>query len=163
MIIDVVGSLFIKKEGMKRMSTKILERIIPILRRIMIDENIEHVEVDLAILLGTYYERDHLIYDVTGNEYGIAFQGFNESIGQTVTLIEPEAVELQLMQQCCDCILFLSTFDKPFGVFQSPDYPKSYHHHISNTGCLLYTFQAKKDEIVELTFTTFDVGSFNPE
>ncbi|XP_065584752.1 suppressor of lurcher protein 1-like isoform X2 [Artemia franciscana] len=63
----------------------------------------------------------------------------------------------------CDCILFLSTFDKPFGVFQSPDYPKSYHHHISNTGCLLYTFQAKKDEIVELTFTTFDVGSFNPE
>ncbi|KAK6628452.1 hypothetical protein RUM43_002266, partial [Polyplax serrata] len=54
----------------------------------------------------------------------------------------------------CECIIFSSTFAKEYGTFTSPDYPKSYQNNIN---CLLYTFIASRDEIVELTFQDFDI------
>lgn len=54
----------------------------------------------------------------------------------------------------CECIIFSSTFAKEYGTFSSPDYPKPYHNNIN---CLLYTFIASRDEIIEITFQDFDI------
>ncbi|KAF4521638.1 hypothetical protein B566_EDAN006680 [Ephemera danica] len=54
----------------------------------------------------------------------------------------------------CECIQFTSTFGKPAGVFSSPDFPRSYEDNIE---CLLYSFVARRDQIVEITFREFDV------
>lgn len=54
----------------------------------------------------------------------------------------------------CSCLVFSATYGKERGTFSSPDYPKSYPRGID---CLLYTFIAGPDEIIELTFTDFDV------
>ncbi|XP_059476090.1 suppressor of lurcher protein 1-like isoform X2 [Neocloeon triangulifer] len=54
----------------------------------------------------------------------------------------------------CECIHFTSTFGKTSGTFKSPDFPRAYDNNIE---CLLYSFVARRDQIVELTFRTFDV------
>nr|XP_018907000.1 PREDICTED: suppressor of lurcher protein 1 [Bemisia tabaci]XP_018907008.1 PREDICTED: suppressor of lurcher protein 1 [Bemisia tabaci] len=54
----------------------------------------------------------------------------------------------------CDCLVFSATYGKEYGVFSSQDYPKPYPSHVD---CLLYTFVAHKDEIVEITFKDFDI------
>ncbi|KAK7867701.1 hypothetical protein R5R35_011567 [Gryllus longicercus] len=60
----------------------------------------------------------------------------------------------QAVNPGCECLLFTGTFGKPYGTFSSPDYPRPYPDGV---GCLLYTFLATADEIVELTFKDFDV------
>ena len=54
----------------------------------------------------------------------------------------------------CKCILFSSTYGKDYGIFHSPDWPTPYEDDIN---CLLYTFQGKNDQIVEITFDEFDL------
>ncbi|KAH7644897.1 suppressor of lurcher protein 1-like [Dermatophagoides farinae] len=54
----------------------------------------------------------------------------------------------------CRCIIFDDTFGKEYGVFTSPDWPVPYEDNID---CLLYTFIAQPDHIVEITFDEFDV------
>jgi len=54
----------------------------------------------------------------------------------------------------CECIIFTSTFGKELGSFSSPDYPKPYP---TNIDCILYTFIAARDEIVQISFKDFDV------
>jgi len=41
-----------------------------------------------------------------------------------------------------------------YGVFTSPNYPQVYE---TNIACVLYTFMGDDDEIVQLTFTDFDM------
>jgi hypothetical protein len=60
----------------------------------------------------------------------------------------------------CKCLLFNSTFDKEFGVFHSPNWPQIYEDNIN---CLLYTFQSRPDQIIEVTFDEFDVQKANLE
>ncbi|KAJ9600342.1 hypothetical protein L9F63_009355, partial [Diploptera punctata] len=54
----------------------------------------------------------------------------------------------------CECLLFSATYGKEYGTFSSPDYPHPYQENIN---CLLYTFIASRDEIIEITFKDFDV------
>ena len=54
----------------------------------------------------------------------------------------------------CECLQFSATYGKEFGSFSSPDYPHPYQENIN---CLLYTFIASRDEIIEITFKDFDV------
>lgn len=54
----------------------------------------------------------------------------------------------------CECLLYTATYGKEYGTFSSPDYPKNYP---SALNCLLYTFVASKDEIIEVVFKDFDV------
>ncbi|KAF6210316.1 hypothetical protein GE061_013420 [Apolygus lucorum] len=54
----------------------------------------------------------------------------------------------------CECLVFSSTFGKEYGRFSSPDFPKPYPPGIN---CLLYTFIAGSQEIIELTFFDFNV------
>lgn len=54
----------------------------------------------------------------------------------------------------CKCIVFDDTYSKEYGIFTSPDWPTPYD---DNTDCLLYTFQAPSDAIVEINFDEFDV------
>lgn len=54
----------------------------------------------------------------------------------------------------CECLQFSETYGKEYGTFNSPDYPRPYP---ANINCLLYTFIADIDEIVEITFKDFDV------
>ncbi|KAH9414155.1 hypothetical protein DERP_014374 [Dermatophagoides pteronyssinus] len=54
----------------------------------------------------------------------------------------------------CRCIIYDDTFGKEYGVFTSPDWPIPYEDNID---CLLYTFIAQNDHIVEITFDEFDV------
>ncbi|XP_068083956.1 suppressor of lurcher protein 1 [Anabrus simplex] len=54
----------------------------------------------------------------------------------------------------CECIVFSSTYGKEYGTFSSPDYPRPYQDNIN---CLLYTFIASSDHIIEITFKDFDV------
>ncbi|VVC88261.1 unnamed protein product [Leptidea sinapis] len=53
----------------------------------------------------------------------------------------------------CSCIRFTSSHGKTRGTFSSPDYPHPYPH----SRCLLYTFLAQPHQIVEITFTEFDI------
>ncbi|XP_071438728.1 suppressor of lurcher protein 1 [Hetaerina americana] len=54
----------------------------------------------------------------------------------------------------CECLLFSGSRGKDRGVFTSPDYPNPYEEGID---CILYTFVARRDQIVQLTFRDFDV------
>ncbi|RZF38176.1 hypothetical protein LSTR_LSTR005537 [Laodelphax striatellus] len=54
----------------------------------------------------------------------------------------------------CECLIYSETYGKEVGIFSSPDYPKPYS---SNIDCLLYSFIAGKNEIIEITFKDFDV------
>ncbi|XP_075212598.1 suppressor of lurcher protein 1-like isoform X2 [Lycorma delicatula] len=54
----------------------------------------------------------------------------------------------------CDCLQYSETYGKEYGTFNSPDYPRPYP---ANINCLLYTFIADIEEIVEITFKDFDV------
>lgn len=54
----------------------------------------------------------------------------------------------------CRCVVFDDTYGKEYGIFTSPDWPTPYD---DNTDCLLYTFQAPSDAIVEINFDEFDV------
>ena len=54
----------------------------------------------------------------------------------------------------CECLLFSATYGKEYGSFSSPDYP---HPYQDNINCLLYTFIASRDEIIQITFKDFDV------
>ena len=56
----------------------------------------------------------------------------------------------------CRCVRFTSTFNKEWGGFTSPDYPRIYPAGIR---CLLYHFQAPKDFIVHLSFTQISLPS----
>jgi hypothetical protein len=62
--------------------------------------------------------------------------------------------ELHRFVSACECIQFTSTFGKSSGIFKSPDYPNAYDNNIE---CLLYSFVARRDQLVELAFRTFDV------
>lgn len=54
----------------------------------------------------------------------------------------------------CECLVYSATYGKEYGTFSSPDYPRPYPPTIN---CLLYTFVANRDEIIEITFKDFDV------
>ncbi|XP_057664757.1 suppressor of lurcher protein 1 isoform X2 [Diorhabda carinulata] len=54
----------------------------------------------------------------------------------------------------CECIIFSKMYGKENGFFKSPDFPKPYSPNID---CLLYTFIGSTDEIVELSFSDFDL------
>ncbi|RWS30170.1 suppressor of lurcher protein 1-like protein [Leptotrombidium deliense] len=54
----------------------------------------------------------------------------------------------------CQCIVYVETYGKEYGVFTSPNWPTPYDDNIQ---CLLYTFLAKSDQIIEITFDEFDV------
>ncbi|XP_072388890.1 suppressor of lurcher protein 1 isoform X1 [Diabrotica undecimpunctata] len=54
----------------------------------------------------------------------------------------------------CECIIFSKMYGKEKGFFKSPDFPKPYSPNID---CLLYTFIGSTDEIVELSFSDFDL------
>lgn len=58
----------------------------------------------------------------------------------------------------CECLTYTKTFGKEFGTFNSPDYPRPYPSMID---CLLYTFMADSNEIVEITFKDFNVYQAN--
>ncbi|XP_022257003.1 suppressor of lurcher protein 1-like, partial [Limulus polyphemus] len=60
----------------------------------------------------------------------------------------------------CQCVVYDGTFGNEYGVFTSPNWPVPYEDNIN---CVLYTFQAQEDEIVELTFDEFDVQKSNLE
>uniref|UniRef100_A0A8D8Z1K3 Dorsal-ventral patterning protein tolloid n=1 Tax=Cacopsylla melanoneura TaxID=428564 RepID=A0A8D8Z1K3_9HEMI len=60
----------------------------------------------------------------------------------------------------CDCILYTATYGKEYGIFSSPDFPKPYPPKIK---CLLYTFLAASDEIIEIQFKEFDVDKTNTD
>lgn len=54
----------------------------------------------------------------------------------------------------CRCVHYDDTYGKEYGIFTSPDWPTPYE---DNTDCLLYTFVAPSDAIVEINFDEFDV------
>ncbi|XP_074600158.1 suppressor of lurcher protein 1-like [Brevipalpus obovatus] len=56
----------------------------------------------------------------------------------------------------CSCVFFNDTYGKESGLFFTPDWPDSYEPGL---GCILYIFQAKFDQIVQVTFTSFDIYS----
>ncbi|OXU31245.1 hypothetical protein TSAR_001006 [Trichomalopsis sarcophagae] len=58
----------------------------------------------------------------------------------------------------CSCVVYSSRYNPQGGTFTSPDYPKRYP---ANIDCLLYTFHARQDEIVELTFHHFQTRGSN--
>lgn len=58
----------------------------------------------------------------------------------------------------CECITYDNTYGKEYGVFTSPNWPVPYE---DNTDCILYTFIAGEDEIVEITFDEFDLQKTN--
>lgn len=58
----------------------------------------------------------------------------------------------------CECLTYTKTFGKEFGTFNSPDYPLPYPPSID---CILYTFVADPNEIVEITFKDFNVFKAN--
>lgn len=58
----------------------------------------------------------------------------------------------------CKCILYNQTYGKEYGVFTSPNWPSFYDKNID---CLLFTFQAAFDQLVEVTFDEFDVQRTN--
>ena len=60
----------------------------------------------------------------------------------------------------CNCVQFHETQGKEFGVFTSPDWPSEYENSIE---CLLYTFVAPPDKLIEVTFDEFDVQKTNLE
>ncbi|KAI5711719.1 hypothetical protein M8J75_002680 [Diaphorina citri] len=60
----------------------------------------------------------------------------------------------------CDCIVYTATYGKEYGIFSSPDHPKPYPPKIK---CLLYTFLAASDEIIEIVFKEFDVDNANKD
>ena len=61
---------------------------------------------------------------------------------------------LTLLMSCvaaCECVVYESQ-GRSRGTFTSPNFPQIYP---SNINCILYTFLAELDEIVELTFLEF--------
>ncbi|GLV41231.1 hypothetical protein CBL_04755 [Carabus blaptoides fortunei] len=59
-----------------------------------------------------------------------------------------------MAHQGCECLVYSGTFGKDRGTFTSPDFPRAYPPDID---CLLYTFVASSDEIIEITFHDFDI------
>ncbi|XP_066252606.1 suppressor of lurcher protein 1 isoform X1 [Euwallacea similis] len=59
----------------------------------------------------------------------------------------------------CQCLVFSSTYGKEKGIFKSPDYPTPYSPNID---CLLYSFVAGSEEIVEITFQDFNLHREKP-
>lgn len=60
----------------------------------------------------------------------------------------------------CRCVEFEDTYGKEYGVFTSPNWPAPYEDSID---CLLYSFLAAPDQLVEVTFDEFDVQKTNLE
>ena len=58
-----------------------------------------------------------------------------------------------LSVSACECVIFDGR-DKVYGTFTSPNYPQVYP---TNINCILYTFIAQPQKIVELTFEAFDL------
>jgi len=56
-------------------------------------------------------------------------------------------------------VTFDDTYNKEYGIFTSPNYPTQYDDNID---CLLYTFIGKSEQIVKLTFVSFDVQKASP-
>ena len=56
----------------------------------------------------------------------------------------------------CRCVKFDDSYKKhkPFGVFTSPNWPTAYEPDID---CLLYTFIGQPNQIVQLSFDSFDL------
>jgi len=55
----------------------------------------------------------------------------------------------------CECVQYVGNgLPASQGVFTSPNYPQIYD---ANINCILYTFMADEDELVQLTFTDFDM------
>lgn len=65
---------------------------------------------------------------------------------------------VQSVGPSCDCLHFVDTYGKEYGVFTSPDWPAPYERNIY---CLLYNFLAKEDKIIEITFDEFDLQRTN--
>ncbi|CAH8539838.1 unnamed protein product [Schistosoma intercalatum] len=59
----------------------------------------------------------------------------------------------QLSDPNCRCFLFDSTMYKS-GIFKTPNYPKNYQYELN---CLLYYFHGLSNELVKITFTTFNL------
>ncbi|KAF8795560.1 Suppressor of lurcher protein 1 like protein [Argiope bruennichi] len=60
----------------------------------------------------------------------------------------------------CECVVFDNTYSKEYGIFTSPNWPVPYDDNID---CLLYTFIAGEDEMVEISFDEFDLQKTNLE
>uniref|UniRef100_T1HA30 CUB domain-containing protein n=1 Tax=Rhodnius prolixus TaxID=13249 RepID=T1HA30_RHOPR len=60
----------------------------------------------------------------------------------------------------CECLVYSSTFGKEYGRFTSPDFPKPYPPNID---CLLYTFIAGSQEIIEIALTDFNIYKANKD
>ncbi|CAG2110268.1 unnamed protein product [Medioppia subpectinata] len=71
----------------------------------------------------------------------------------TISVVRQSSV-VRAVNTKCDCVVFEETFGKEFGVFTSPNWPVPY---VDNINCLLYSFLAERDQIVEITFDEFDV------
>ncbi|RWS05776.1 cubilin-like protein, partial [Dinothrombium tinctorium] len=62
--------------------------------------------------------------------------------------------KVEALSSSCECIKFEDTYHKEYGLFTSPNWPLPYEKDID---CLLYTFTAKSDQIVQMSFDSFDV------
>src|SRR5690348_7221359 len=70
-----------------------------------------------------------------------------------IVLLFPVTVRGTL-SPACRCVHFDDTYGKEYGVFTSPNWPAPYEE---SQECLLYTFAAGEDQLVEVTFDEFDV------
>ena len=52
-------------------------------------------------------------------------------------------------------MIYTNTYGQTHGQFSSPDFPKPYDPGIH---CVIYTFTAQRDEIVELTLNTIQLA-----
>lgn len=66
----------------------------------------------------------------------------------------------QAVNPGCSCVVYSSSYSSQGGTFTSPDFPKRYP---TNIDCLLYTFVGQPEEIVQLTFHQFNVGSLRSD
>lgn len=58
------------------------------------------------------------------------------------------------LSAACECVQYVGDGPMSHGVFTSPNYPQIYE---TNINCVLYTFMGDDDELVQLTFTDFDM------
>jgi len=58
------------------------------------------------------------------------------------------------LSAACECVQYVGDGPMSRGVFTSPNYPQIYQ---TNINCVLYTFMGDDDELVQLTFTDFDM------
>ena len=59
-----------------------------------------------------------------------------------------------MVRTACECVQYVGDGPMSHGVFTSPNYPQVYE---TNINCILYTFMADEDELIQLTFTDFDM------